>query len=182
MTPETHQQQEKRMSSLDRPTRTILAATLALAGLASGPAYSHGDAKDGHERKIDYSKAEEHDFGKAADPALATRTVVIEMSDRMRFTPDRVEIGRGEIVRFEIRNAGQLQHEMVLGSAEELEQHAAMMRKFPGMEHDEPYMAHVAPGEMSVMGWQFTRAGEYHYGCLLPGHFEAGMKGTVIVR
>jgi uncharacterized cupredoxin-like copper-binding protein len=50
------------------------------------------------------------------------------------------------------------------------------------MEHDEPYMAHVAPGKTDTIVWQFTRAGEFHFGCLVPGHFEAGMVGTITVK
>jgi uncharacterized cupredoxin-like copper-binding protein len=56
------------------------------------------------------------------------------------------------------------------------------MRKHPEMEHDEPYMAHVAPGKTERIVWQFTKPGEYYYGCLIPGHFEAGMVGKVIVK
>jgi uncharacterized cupredoxin-like copper-binding protein len=64
---------------------------------------------------------------------------------------------------------------------EELKQHAALMKKHPGMEHDEAYMAHVRPGKRGEIVWQFTRAGEFYYACLLPGHFEAGMVGKIVV-
>jgi Cu/Ag efflux protein CusF len=70
---------------------------------------------------------------------------------------------------------------MVLGTRKELEEHAEMMRKHPGMEHDEPHMLHVAPGRSGEMGWRFTKAGEFMYGCLEPGHFEAGMVGSIVV-
>ncbi|MDW8468952.1 MAG: plastocyanin/azurin family copper-binding protein [Burkholderiales bacterium] len=73
-------------------------------------------------------------------------------------------------------------HEMVLGTLEELKAHAELMRKHPAMEHDEPWMAHVAPGKSATLHWQFTRAGEFHYGCLIPGHFEAGMVGRITVK
>ena len=42
-------------------------------------------------------------------------------------------------------------------------------------------MAHVQPGKKAEIVWQFTNAGEFHYGCLIPGHFEAGMVGKVRV-
>jgi uncharacterized cupredoxin-like copper-binding protein len=63
----------------------------------------------------------------------------------------------------------------------DLKAHAELMRKHPGMEHDEPHMAHVAPGKSGEIGWQFTRVGKFYYGCLIPGHFEAGMVGKVTV-
>ena len=72
-------------------------------------------------------------------------------------------------------------HEFVLGTIAELKEHAELMKKFPKMEHDEPYMAHVSPGKTETIVWQFSKAGEFHFGCLLPGHFEAGMVGKINV-
>ena len=156
---------------------TVTALCLPLGALAHGDE-EHAAAKP----KYDYSKAEETAFGKAVDPAKAKRTVRIEMADTMRFTPQQVTIKRGETIRFAATNKGQLKHEMVLGTRKDLEEHAALMRKFPEMEHDEPNMLHVSPGKTGEMGWQFTRAGEFYYGCLIAGHFEAGMIGKVIVK
>ncbi len=90
-------------------------------------------------------------------------------------------VKQGDTVRFVARNKGKVLHEMVLGTMDELKEHAELMRKHPGMEHDEPYMAHVAPGKTERIVWQFTKAGEFYYGCLVPGHFEAGMIGKIVV-
>jgi len=120
-------------------------------------------------------------FGNAADPRKATRTVRIAMGDAFRFSPALVTVKRGEIVRFVAVNNGKLMHEMVLGTMQDLKQHAELMKKHPHMEHDEPYMAHVAPGKSGEIGWRFTRAGELYFGCLVPGHFDAGMIGKIIV-
>ena len=123
----------------------------------------------------------ETDFGRTGDPKKATRTIRIDMSDRMRFTPDALEIRQGETVRFVVKNSGRTMHEMVLGTMQELKGHAELMKKHPGMEHDEPFMAHVAPGKTEEIVWHFTMPGEFHYGCLIPGHFEAGMVGRIKV-
>jgi uncharacterized cupredoxin-like copper-binding protein len=104
------------------------------------------------------------------------------MSDAMRFSPAEVTVKRGEVVRFVVANKGQVLHEMVLGTKAELEKHAELMKKFPGMEHDEPHMAHVDPGKSGEIGWRFTRAGTFYFGCLIPGHYEAGMVGKITVR
>jgi len=155
--------------------RTLL---LTIAVLCAPPAMAH----DGQPRAVvDYSKAEQHLFGRAADPKRAKRVVRVEMMDQMRFSPAELTVKRGEIVRFVPVNKGQMVHEMVLGTLDDLKKHADMMRKHPGMEHDEPHMAHVAPGKSGEMGWQFNRAGEFYFGCLVPGHFEAGMVGKVKV-
>ena len=155
----------------------LIATLLAFAGSA----LAHGD-KPHAAKAQDYSKAEETPFGRAADPKKAKRTIKVEMNDQMRFVPAEITVKRGEVVRFTPVNKGQVMHEMVLGTMNDLKAHAEMMKKHPGMEHDEPHMAHVAPGKAGEMGWQFTKAGEFFYGCLVPGHFEAGMIGKVIVK
>jgi uncharacterized cupredoxin-like copper-binding protein len=151
-----------------------------LVALSAGAALAHGE-KPQAGKGVDYSRAEQTAFGRAADPKKAKRTVRVEMTDQMRFHPADITVKRGDVVRFVPVNKGQVMHEMVLGTMGELKRHAALMRKHPGMEHDELHMAHVAPGKQGEMGWQFTRAGEFFYGCLIPGHFEAGMIGKVTV-
>jgi len=158
--------------------RAALAFSLLVAG---SPAWAHTGPQAEAARKIDYERAKATSFGKAADPARAARVIAIEMADTMRFTPSQITVRRGDTVRFVATNRGQVTHEMVLGTMKDLKEHAEHMRHHPGMEHDEPHMLHVAPGKTAEMGWQFTRAGEFHYGCLEPGHFEAGMVGTVKV-
>jgi len=104
------------------------------------------------------------------------------MSDALRFTPSKVILQRGQTVRFVVANRGKLMHEMVLGTVDELKAHAELMKKFPDMAHDDANMAHVKPGASGVIVWQFTQAGEYQFACLIPGHFEAGMVGKVVVK
>jgi uncharacterized cupredoxin-like copper-binding protein len=99
----------------------------------------------------------------------------------MRFSPSRVQVKQGETVRFVIRNQGGLLHEMVLGTPEELASHAAMMKQHPDMQHDEASMSHVAAGTRGELVWNFNRAGSFRFACLVPGHFEAGMTGTIVV-
>jgi uncharacterized cupredoxin-like copper-binding protein len=159
--------------------RTLLKAA-ALVGLlaVSGLALAHGDA---HPRKPAIAKKEQKPWGIAGDAKKAARTIEIQMTDAMRFRPDRIDVRQGETIRFVHKNDGKVMHEFVLGTKKDLDEHAALMKKFPDMEHDEPYMAHVAPGKTGEVVWTFNRAGEFHFGCLIPGHYEAGMVGTVKV-
>ena len=152
---------------------------VALAAFAQ-PAVAHGEQK--HEKKAARPiSTEEKAFGREGDPKKVSRTINVDMNDRMRFTPAQLTVKQGETIRFRVKNSGKVMHEMVLGTLQDLKEHADLMKKHPGMEHDEPYMAHVAPGKTESMVWQFTKAGEFHYGCLVPGHFEAGMLGKVKV-
>lgn len=155
-------------------------AFIAAFGIAQ-VALAHGE-KASAAPAFDYAKAQPTPFGIAADPRKAKRTIRVGMDDKMRFVPSKIEVRLGEVVRFVAANEGQMLHEMVLGTMEDLKAHAELMKKFPDMEHDEPHMAHVAPGKTGEIGWRFTRPGTFHFGCLVPGHFEAGMVGTVTVR
>ena len=98
------------------------------------------------------------------------------------FMPDRVEIKRGEQVRFMISNSGELEHEFVLATTAENLKHAEEMKKNPDMEHDDPNARRVKPKKRDEIVWRFTKAGQFEYGCLIPGHREAGMTGTIIVK
>jgi uncharacterized cupredoxin-like copper-binding protein len=121
-------------------------------------------------------------YGRPGDRAKTSRTVAIDMSDSMRFTPALITVRKGETIRFVLTNSGKVRHEMVLGSSKELEEHAALMRKFPEMQHDDPNRLSVDPGKTGALIWQSTRAGTFNFACLQPGHFEAGMRGKIAVR
>lgn len=160
--------------------KRLIPVSLLSAVLVSGLAFAHGDK---HKKSpTPPVAAEQKDFGIAGDPKKVSRTIAFSMTDRMRFDPSLIKVQQGETVRFVVRNNGKLMHEMVIGTMKELREHADLMKKFPGMEHDEPYMVHVQPGETGEILWQFNRAGEFSFACLIAGHFEAGMVGKVIVN
>lgn len=120
--------------------------------------------------------------GKPGDPAKVSRTIEITMDDSMRFTPSRISVNTGETVRFFIKSAGKVPHEMVIGTMDELKEHAEMMRKMPGMQHAEPNMITLGPGQRGGIVWQFDKAGAVNFACLVPGHMEAGMVGKIEVE
>jgi uncharacterized cupredoxin-like copper-binding protein len=157
---------------------------LAAIGLASTAAAAWAGA--GIEF-VQHQHAHSHDedataFGRVGKPGKATRTIRIQMADTMRFTPAHIVVKRGETVRLVATNRGAVLHELVLGTPDDLSRHAEMMRKWPGMAHDEAHMVHVRPGKTGQIVWQFTEPGEFQFACLIPGHFEAGMVGRVTVE
>lgn len=170
------------------------AAVLALSMLAAVPSLSvaHGgearEVKPKHDMKsMDKSHKVEGAghaaaLGKPAEVKRATRTIEIVMGDNMRFEPKRIDIKQGETIRFVVRNDGKAKHEMVLGTKAELKKHAALMAKFPEMEHDDPNAVSVEPGKVGEFAWAFTKPGNFDFACLVPGHFEAGMKGRIQVK
>ncbi len=146
---------------------------------ANVPAFAHTDAPHAAKKTI---SPDLHPWGQEGDAKRVSRTINIRMSDKMRFTPDTIDVKQGETIRFIVRNGGKVLHEMVIGTEKELAAHAEMMKKHPNMEHDEPFMAHVGPTKKADMVWKFSEPGTFTFACLIPGHFEAGMKGTIRVK
>jgi uncharacterized cupredoxin-like copper-binding protein len=162
--------------------KTLTALTITLLAAGSTAALAHGDDHKASAHKFDASKVEDTAFGREGNPGKVSRTIKVDMADTMRFTPADVTVRRGETVRFVIRNGGKQLHETVLGTTQAIKEHAELMKKFPEMEHADPNMAHVKPGATGEIVWQFTKAGEFQFACLQPGHYEAGMVGKVSVR
>lgn len=121
-------------------------------------------------------------FGVPGQASAKARVVEVTMDDTMRFSPSQIAVKRGETIRFVVRNAGRQPHEMVLGRLSELKAHAELMQRFPNMQHDEPNMVTVAPGQQASLLWRFTDPGTVDFACLIPGHYEAGMRGTLTVK
>lgn len=151
--------------------------THALAGLSlivfSSIASASGDHAGGHNPS--------DVIGIPGKPENVTRTIAIDMSDSMRFTPANIAVKQNETIKFIVRNRGKIAHEMVLGTDKELKEHYEVMKKHPEMEHADENMVTVQPGKTGEIIWHFTKAGTVDFACLLPGHYEAGMKGTVKV-
>ena len=153
--------------------RSLVVASLFAFAAAALPVSSHS-----HD-------AAHFSAGEPGDPKKPARVVLINMREgdgKMMFMPDRVEIKRGEQVRFMLSNSGELDHEFVLATTEENLKHAEEMKKNPEMEHDDPNARRVKPKKRDEIVWRFTKAGQFEFGCLIPGHREAGMTGTIIVK
>ena len=155
------------------------AVVIAMLLTTIGTAFAHGDkhGKKSSEPVVKEQKA----WGIAGERAAAKRTITVKMADTMRFTPDSIEVRQGETVKFVVRNSGKTMHEFVIGTKAENDKHAELMVKFPNMEHDEPYMAHVAPGKTGEIVWTFNRPGDFDFACLIAGHYQAGMVGKIKV-
>lgn len=153
---------------------TLLTSLLCL----STATFAHGDEES---KAKGQAKNEQTDWGIAGNAKAAKRTIAIKMLDTMRFSPDQISVRKGETVKLVLKNEGQMLHEFVLGTKNMLDEHAALMLKFPNMEHSEPYMAHVPVGKSKEIIWTFNRAGTFDFACLMAGHYTAGMKGQITV-
>lgn len=130
-------------------------------------------------------EGEHYSAGVPGNPKQPARVVEVAMRDgdgKMEFVPDHVDVKKGEQVRFLIRNQGALKHEFTLASVADNNKHAELMKKYPDMEHDDPNAKSVDPGKTAEILWRFNKAGEFEFACLIPGHREAGMRGTVTTK
>jgi len=130
-------------------------------------------------------ESENFSAGKPGNPKKPAHAVTVIMSDSdgtMRFIPDRLDVKRGEQVRFIIKNKGVLKHEFTLASVQDNDKHAELMKKYPDMEHDDPNAKSVDPDKSAEILWRFTKIGTFEFACLIPGHREAGMHGTLTVK
>lgn len=148
------------------------------------------------------------EIGHPAAAASATRTVNIEMTD-LAFSPKTLEVKAGETVRFVLVNKGQLLHEFNLGDAAMHAEHQKEMLKMQqsgamtttgmhhagmdhgamgqgsmpmvGMTHDDPNSVLVEPGKTAELTWTFSGTRDLEFACNVPGHYQAGMVGTLKV-
>lgn len=159
-------------------TLTSTLAALMIAG-AGSIAWAHGDAA--HAKKEAPVLMEQKLWGIAGTAKAVSRTISVSMTDEMRFSPEKIDVKQGDTLKFVLKNNGKVMHEFVIGTRKDLDEHAALMMKFPNMEHDEPYMAHVAPGKTGTITWTFNKAGSFDFACLIAGHYQAGMVGKINV-
>lgn len=147
----------------------------------------HSEQKHHHNNAQHSANDHHHDtsmegIGQPGIATEVTRTLELVMKDNMRFIPDSIEVKAGETVRLKVVNEGKIDHELVIGEMESLLEHAKEMRMMPNMVHDDPNAITLKPGAKGELIWKFDQAGLVDFACLLPGHFEAGMKGQVKVK
>ncbi|MGY3038231.1 putative cupredoxin-like copper-binding protein [Bradyrhizobium sp. USDA 4354] len=155
---------------LETTMKTTIKLGLALAALSSAPAVAHD--KHGHGN---------YSAGEPGDPRKPARTIEILMNE-MDYTPAKIEVKRGEQIRFVLRNIGKEDHEFLLATTKENLAHADQMKKHPHMEHDDPNAVRLAPKKTAEILWKFSKPGTFEYSCLIPDHREYGMVGQVTVK
>lgn len=146
----------------------LLSAGLALAG--------PGEAGHGHSA---FSAGEP---GDAKKPFRTVQVTMQEGDGTMGYSPKRLEVKRGEQIKFIINNGGELPHEFILADEKDNLKHGALMQKFPDMQHDDPNGKNLEPKAKTEILWRFSKPGTFEYACLIPGHREAGMIGKVTVK
>ena len=151
---------------------------LALAGLvaACGPAFASPGTKGHVHAKFA--------AGTPGDPKKPFRVIKVKMGEgdgMMHYVPNRIVVRLGEQIKFVLTNDGELKHEFMLDTVAANAKHALAMQKNPEMEHEDPNGHQIAPKKSGELLWRFTKAGEFEFACLHPGHYDGGMKGVIVV-
>lgn len=156
--------------------KTTFLVAAAIAALTT-QAFAGGEDNHSHD--------DEKAVGKPAKIGKETKTVDVIMRETddgdMIFEPGSLDIKTGEIVLFNIKNVGELEHEFVLDTFEENQKHKKVMAEFPDMEHDDPNAVRLEAGETGQIVWNFSNGGKFEFACLIPGHYESGMHGDLLV-
>jgi uncharacterized cupredoxin-like copper-binding protein len=156
---------------------SVLAWTQLAGHAGDGHGHTHGEAAA--PQQDTHANAHAHS---TAGAAPATRSVTVTLSDDMRFTPANWQATSGETVRIQVVNTGKVRHEFIIGTEAELKAHADDMKKSKTAHHHHGSNAvSVAPGGTGELVWTFADAGVLHIACFEPGHYDAGMRGTISV-
>lgn len=170
-------------------TKVLLAAAMAMPVFAPQPGWADPD-RDGEEAG---AGTPHFPFGAPGHLNDVDVTIDVEAGD-VFFAPATFEVKAGQTIRMVITNTGTVVHEFTLGSAAVQEVHRAEMMDMMNMGvFDAVFMNHAAahhdwnaillnPGERRVMVWTFDQPGTVEFGCNVPGHYEAGMHGTIEIR
>ena len=118
-------------------------------------------------------------------PSPSARTVDLTMTDQRTFEPARIEVRRGETVRFRVRNVSNEGHEAYIGTEEEQRAHETIHTGLGASQQGTTthfgYGIHVAPFGSGDLVAKFDQAYAYVIGCHYPGHYAAGMRAVIVV-
>lgn len=110
----------------------------------------------------------------------------------VRYAPRVITVTAGRPVILRITNSSNIDHEALLGDEKVQNAHAKEMKDMaamPGMAHEDPKstkpgegFADIAPKKTAEIKTTFSKVGRTILGCHLPGHYEGGMRLTIIVK
>lgn len=110
----------------------------------------------------------------AAPQSGATpRVIAIQADDQMKFSPATITAQPGETVQFRVTNVGKLEHEFMVGSKDAVDADGG---------EDTAEIEGLGAGQTKDLVYTFAAAGTYAFACHEPGHFEAGMFGTIALQ
>ena len=111
------------------------------------------------------------DAGFVAGTTAAPRIVRVLAGPGTTFWPASIRVARGETITFEVTVMGPTVHEFMVGPAD------AVAADLEGT----PEIADLGMMQTRSLTTTFDGSGPYAYACHAPGHYEAGMRGAIVV-
>ncbi len=139
------------------------------------------DMMPGMAHTQDSDKHHEIVADRPGDERQVDRTIKVSISGERRFHPGSLSVTQGDTVRFIVTNNSQIPHAFVIATAQGQQDYQQMMERMPSMPQEGNNAVTIKPGESRTLVWQFSHPGTMQFACHMPGHFAAGMVGTINV-
>jgi len=155
----------------------LVLSVLPIMAVAIGANGTRDSSEQPHD--VTSSHGKNTSIGRLGEMAKVNKAVEVVVSDTTHFTPGLINVKVGDTVLFVVKNTGKFSHEMIIGSIDELRAHAALMQKLPTVEHSQPNMITLNPGQQRNVIWQFTEPGKIDFACLIDWHLKFGTLGEI---
>lgn len=155
----------------------LITTTLLSAFVMAPEVFAGVNKHESHQMSHHHEMMDKHhiSIGQIGNRSEVTKTLEVRANDQMKFSLSGMQFKAGETIEFIVTNEGQLPHEFVLGTREQIEMHRQEMANMLEMEHSDSNTLSLKPGEIKTLIWKFTSIGNFLAACTLPGHYEAGM-------
>jgi len=140
-------------------------------GMMAGRGMMSGNAAGAIGRPGVTSGAGPGETGFVAGTAAAPRVIRVVAGPGYAFSPSAITVARGETITFVVTSMGPLVHEFMVGPAD------AVAADTPGT----PEVADIAMMTTKSLTLIFDGTGPYAFACHAEGHYEAGMRGAIVL-
>ncbi len=174
------------LTQITKPVISLISTTVLTIALTS-PIYAAGNGHDGH-HSHDNDNAHMIAGGMPGKESEINRTIEIIATDDLKFSQPSLDVKDGETIKFVLINKGETAHDFTIGTPEIQVAHQKEMSKMMEamdsheghkMEHNDPNALFLNPGEKKELIWKFKKTAKLEFGCNVPGHYQAGMKGDI---
>ena len=143
-------------------------------------------------------------IGEKGDPSKVDRTIIIKMYDNY-YEPNIIKVKKGETIKFVVQNLGEMVHEYNIATKEmhikhqpemqklvdhgillvdkiDMKKMKKMSKKDHSLSHSHSNSVMIEPKKTGEIIWKFSKSLTLEMACNIPGHYETGMVGQIIIK
>ena len=143
-------------------------------------------------------------IGEKGNPDNIDRTIKIKMYDNY-YEPNFIEVKKGETIKFIVQNLGEMVHEYNIATKEmhikhqpemqKLMEHGILLvdridmvkmkemsKKDHSLSHSHSNSIMLEPKKIGIIIWKFSKDINLEIACNVPGHYESGMVGKIVLK